>query len=233
MSNSKYDPPLSKAGFMDLLGALQAHLKTPDAITILAAMPQDQHDAALQLGLLAQNYVEVVEGRSNSISFDHKAKQNLEDAVLTVLEDVMLEINCIGETVDDLDQCGLPADKKQQSAYFYQFRSHVTRARGFAMGAIKKYYPKDLPLTVEQENKIVAEADAAYLASKASSQEIVCPYRRRTYAHEIWSTRLIDAPLVFGHSNDDFQVLGQPTEVTLVKLHADGSATYSIPAPGK
>jgi len=76
------------------------------------------------------------------------------------------------------------------------------------MGGIKAYYPKDLPLTAEQENKVVAEADAAYLAAKASGQEIVCPYRRRTYANEIWSTRLIDAPLVLGHSNDDFEVLG-------------------------
>lgn len=233
MSNGKYDPPLSKAGFMDLLGALQAQLKTPDAITILAAMPEDQHDAALQLGLLAQNYVEVVEGRSNSISFDNKAKQNLEDAVLTVLEDVMTEIDCIGMTVGDLDEHGLLADEKGKAAYFDQLRSHVTRARGFAMGGIKKYYPKDLPLNVEQENKIVAEADAAYLAAKASGQELVCPYRSRTYAHEIWSTRLIDAPLVFGHSNDDFEVLGRPTEVTLVNLHADGSATYSIPTPSK
>lgn len=64
MANSEYDPPLSQAGFMDLIGAILARLKEPDGISTLAAMPQIQRYAALQIGLLAQNYVDVVEGRS-------------------------------------------------------------------------------------------------------------------------------------------------------------------------
>jgi len=183
---------------------------------------------------LSGNSGKPIEGRVEAMPKQHEKQiEDLEDAVLTVLEDVITEIDCIGMTVDDLAEYGLSADAKQKAAEFDQFRSHVTRAREFAMGGIKKFYPKDSPLTAEQENKVLAEVDAAYLAAKASGKEIVCPYRRRTYAHEIWSTRLIDAPLVFGHSNDDFVVLGRPTEVTLVNTHADGSATYSIPAPNR
>lgn len=65
MPTRKYDPRLSQAAFMDLVVALQAQLNTPDATKILAAMPQDQREAALQLGVLSKNYVDLVEGRSS------------------------------------------------------------------------------------------------------------------------------------------------------------------------
>ncbi|MCY1165278.1 hypothetical protein D9M73_51810 [compost metagenome] len=63
-SNSNYDPPLSQAGFMDLVCALQADLKLPHSLKILSTAPQAQREAALQVGAAAKNYVEVVEGRS-------------------------------------------------------------------------------------------------------------------------------------------------------------------------
>lgn len=63
MPNDSYDPPLSQAGFMDLVCTLQARLKTPESIKTLDAMPQAQRDAARQLETAAKNYVEVVEGR--------------------------------------------------------------------------------------------------------------------------------------------------------------------------
>lgn len=63
MPNGDYDPPLSQAGFMDLVCALQARLKEPEAMKTLEAMPQAQQDAALRIEAAAKNYVEVVEGR--------------------------------------------------------------------------------------------------------------------------------------------------------------------------
>lgn len=63
-STGNYDPPLSQAGFMDLVCALQANLKFPCSIKILSTAPQAQQAAALQVGAAAKNYVEVVEGRS-------------------------------------------------------------------------------------------------------------------------------------------------------------------------
>ena len=63
-STGNYDPPLSQAGFMDLVLALQANLKLPDSIKLLSTAPQAQQAAASQIGAAAKNYVEIVEGRS-------------------------------------------------------------------------------------------------------------------------------------------------------------------------
>lgn len=67
MTSSNYDPNLSQAGFMDLVVALQSRLKTADSVLLLSRMPSDQREAALQLGFLAQNYVDVVEGRGTPL----------------------------------------------------------------------------------------------------------------------------------------------------------------------
>lgn len=64
MSNDNYDPTLNNAGFMDLVCALQAHLKNPDEIKLLAAMPHAQRHAALQLDAAAKHYIDVVQGHS-------------------------------------------------------------------------------------------------------------------------------------------------------------------------
>ncbi len=61
MANEKCDPSLSQAGFMDLVCALQAQLKTTDALNLLAAMPNAQREAAMRLGDAATNYVNVVQ----------------------------------------------------------------------------------------------------------------------------------------------------------------------------
>jgi hypothetical protein len=75
MSIGKYDPKLSQAGFMDLVAALQAQLKTPDTRKLLAGVPPAQREAALQLGAVAKNYVDVVEGRSSPfVVFDSASK---------------------------------------------------------------------------------------------------------------------------------------------------------------
>lgn len=56
--------PLGQVGFMDLVLAVQSQLKEPESIKMLEKMPQAQRDAALQVGVAALNYVEVVEGRA-------------------------------------------------------------------------------------------------------------------------------------------------------------------------
>lgn len=63
MSSSIYDPKLSQAGFMDLLVALQSQLKTDYSVLLLSRMPPVQREAVLQLGVVAKNYIDVVEGR--------------------------------------------------------------------------------------------------------------------------------------------------------------------------
>lgn len=63
MPIQNYDPKLSEAGFMDLVLALQSQLKAADSMRQLSCMPPIQREAALQLGALAKNYVDVVEGR--------------------------------------------------------------------------------------------------------------------------------------------------------------------------
>ena len=63
MPNDNYDPPLSQAGFMDLVCTLQILLKTPESIKTFESMSQPQRNAALQLETAAKNYVDLVEGR--------------------------------------------------------------------------------------------------------------------------------------------------------------------------
>jgi hypothetical protein len=60
---NKYNPKLGQAGFMDLVVALDAHLKTPDSVALLACMPQDQREAALLLGDVACKYIALIESR--------------------------------------------------------------------------------------------------------------------------------------------------------------------------
>lgn len=66
MQEANYDPQLSQAGFMDLVCAIQQRMKTADAKKTLAAMPQDQQEAAWQLEAAAKNYVEAIEGGCRS-----------------------------------------------------------------------------------------------------------------------------------------------------------------------
>lgn len=63
MAHGNYDPKLSEAGFMDLVIALQALLKMPDAKVMLGNIPPAQQKAALQLENAANHYLDVVEGR--------------------------------------------------------------------------------------------------------------------------------------------------------------------------
>lgn len=63
MLNDKYDPPLSKAGFMDLLSVLHTSLDSHDAIK---SMPTAQREAAVRLNAAVMRYVETVEGNSAS-----------------------------------------------------------------------------------------------------------------------------------------------------------------------
>lgn len=77
MSSSNYDPKLSQAGFMDLVVALQSQLKTADSLLLLSRMPSAQREAALQLGVAANNYVDVVEGRGSPLDLvDSHSKTN-------------------------------------------------------------------------------------------------------------------------------------------------------------
>jgi len=48
---------------MDLVCALQTQLRTADALKLLAAMPNAQREAAMQLGNAATNYVNVVQAQ--------------------------------------------------------------------------------------------------------------------------------------------------------------------------
>lgn len=50
---------------MDLVVALQSQLKTDDSVLLLSRMPPAQREAVIQLGVLAKNYVDVVEGRGS------------------------------------------------------------------------------------------------------------------------------------------------------------------------
>lgn len=77
MSSSIYDPKLSQAGFMDLVAALKSQLNFQDSVLLLSRMPPAQREAALQLGVVAKNYVDVVEGRASPLAVvDSHSKTN-------------------------------------------------------------------------------------------------------------------------------------------------------------
>ena len=63
MASQEYDPPLSQAGFMDLVGALEKLLKTEHSLKSLERMPAEQRDAAMRLGDAAAHYRLIVEPR--------------------------------------------------------------------------------------------------------------------------------------------------------------------------
>lgn len=84
------------------------------------------------------------------------------------------------------------------------------------------------PLPVEQYMQISRDADAAYLASRASGIEPVCPHNKNTEAFDIWSTRMRDLPYIHGDVADDFEVLGTPSEVKIIQEDEDGSILYSV-----
>lgn len=69
MSSSNYDPKLSQAGFMDLVVALKSQLKTDDSMLMLSRMPPALREVALQLGVVAKNYIDVFEGRGSNLNF--------------------------------------------------------------------------------------------------------------------------------------------------------------------
>lgn len=58
---------------MDLVCALQAHLKTPDAVNALETMPSAQREAATRIGQSVKKYVDLVEGRRPHLVSDHAA----------------------------------------------------------------------------------------------------------------------------------------------------------------
>lgn len=87
MSSFDYDPKLSEAGFMDLVIALQSRLKTDDSVLLLSRMPPAQRGAALQLGVVAKNYVDVVEGRGSPLDpVDSHSKTNEHDFTQALIE---------------------------------------------------------------------------------------------------------------------------------------------------
>lgn len=63
MGSKDYDPPLSRAGFMDLVCALIKQLELPETKALLNSKHPVEKQAALQLGTAAKNYVEIIEGR--------------------------------------------------------------------------------------------------------------------------------------------------------------------------
>lgn len=89
MPNERYDPELSKAGFMDLVCAIQERLNNPDGRKTLEAMPADQRKAAVRIGATAKTYVDVVEGRSNGSSDQSEIFNRLE---LYELNDALHEV---------------------------------------------------------------------------------------------------------------------------------------------
>lgn len=68
-------------------------------------------------------------------------------------------------------------------------------------------------LSVNEYLRICDLADEAYIASKASGEMAINPFQSDTEANDIWATRLLDCPIVYGDAKDDFIVLGRPTQV--------------------
>lgn len=75
MPNESYDPQLSKAGFMDLVCAIQERLNNPDARETLEAMSAPQRKAAVRIGATAKTYLDIVEGCANGPT-DHSEMFN-------------------------------------------------------------------------------------------------------------------------------------------------------------
>lgn len=117
-----------------------------------------------------------------------------------------------GFTLDDIHAAGT---KKFQLFWLSGFKS-----------AEREALNPSLP--VEKYLQISRDADAAYLASRTSGVEPACPYNEDTEAFDIWSTRMLDLPLIHGDVADDFKVLGIPTEVKLIQTDEDGSVLYSV-----
>lgn len=63
MSTTEYDPRLSEAGFMDLIGAIEKLLKTDASLKSLETMTEEQRDAAMRLGDAAAHYRSIVAPR--------------------------------------------------------------------------------------------------------------------------------------------------------------------------
>ena len=77
-----YNPPLSEAGFMDLILAIQTLLKEPSCTKLLAQMPTQQRAAALQVGLAAKSYVDLLERQGNAINPMLMASMNAQSKTL-------------------------------------------------------------------------------------------------------------------------------------------------------
>lgn len=68
MPSGEYNPPLKDAGFMDLVCQLVKVIAAPEASAVLQQRPAKMREAAIQLQLAAEHYMETVEGSSFSIS---------------------------------------------------------------------------------------------------------------------------------------------------------------------
>ena len=85
-------------------------------------------------------------------------------------------------------------------------------------------------LTNEECDRVQNEAEQAYRLERDKGIQAVNPYPEQTEAYDIWMTRMMDYPVQCGDVEDDFAVLGKPREVTVIKEHADGCVTYSMPS---
>lgn len=92
-------------------------------------------------------------------------------------------------------------------------------------------YARTPRLSREESDRVFDEADRAYVECKVAGTSPVNPYPADTEASAIWNCRMCDLPLIHGDIEDDFEVLGTPTVVTVVARHPDGSTTLSMPAP--
>ncbi len=63
MTTQEYDPRLSEAGLMDLVGAIEKLLKTDVSLGSLEKLPSEQRDAVMRIGDAAAHYRSLVEPR--------------------------------------------------------------------------------------------------------------------------------------------------------------------------
>ena len=63
MTANAYDPLLSEACFMDLVGAIEKLLKTDASLKSLERVPSQQRNAAMRLGDAAAHYRSIHEPR--------------------------------------------------------------------------------------------------------------------------------------------------------------------------
>jgi hypothetical protein len=85
-------------------------------------------------------------------------------------------------------------------------------------------------LTPSECDDVYERAKLDYERFKISGEWIKSPYPEDSEADSIWQAAMHDLPYVLGDLQDDFEILGTPTEVMLLAEHEDGTRTYAIPA---